>query len=67
VITAQATASGSGFIGTASPALVTVATQIGELILDQSVSADGSGTTTIPGLSTLTPNELLLAFVVGRS
>jgi hypothetical protein len=63
VITAQATASGSGFVGTAPPALVTVATQMGELVLDQSVSVDGSNTTTISGLGTLTPNELLLAFV----
>ena len=66
LITAQATASGSGYIGTAPPALVTVATQIGDLVLDQSVSADGSGTTTISGLSTLTPNELLLAFVASN-
>ena len=62
-ITAQATASGSGFIGTAPLVTVTVPTQIGALVLDQTLNAAGTGTITIPAFSTTSPNELLLAFV----
>jgi Big-like domain-containing protein/lysyl oxidase len=64
LLTAQATASGSGFVGTAPPVSVTVPTQVGSLVLDQTLSVDNSGTTTTtPAFSTSTANELLLAFV----
>ena len=65
VITAQATASGSGFIATASPVSVTVPTQLGAIVLDQTVSANGTGTgttATTPVFSAVA-NELLLAFI----
>jgi Bacterial Ig domain len=62
LITAQATGS-SGFIGTAPPVFVTVATQIGALLMDQTVNATGVGTVTTQAFSTSAPNEQLLAFV----
>ena len=63
LITAQATATGSGFVGTASPVFVTVPTQVGSLVVDQTLSVDGVGTTTSPTFSTAATDELLLAFV----
>jgi hypothetical protein len=61
-ISAQATASVSGFVGTATPVTVTVSTQIGSLVLDQTVNVDGTGGVT-PPFSTPASNELLLALV----
>ena len=49
-ITAQATASGSGFIGTAPLVSVTVPTQIGAIVLDQTLNAAGTGTDYHPRL-----------------
>ncbi len=68
LIAAQATdtSSGSGFIATAPPVLVTVATQVGTLVMDQTVNAKGVGTNMVATthvFSTFAPNELLLAFV----
>lgn len=62
-ITAQATASGSGFIGTAAPVSVTVPTQQGSFAVDQTISVDGVSAVTTPSFSTSTANELLLAFI----
>jgi Bacterial Ig domain/Lysyl oxidase len=62
LIAAQATSS-SGFIGTAPPLFVTVATQVGALVMDQTVNATGVGTVTTQVFSTSAPNERLLAFV----
>ena len=65
VVTAQATASVSGFIATAKGVPVSVPTQVGTIILDQTLSANGAGT----GTTATTPvfsvgaNELLVAFV----
>jgi hypothetical protein len=50
LITAQATASGSGFIGTAPPVSVTVPTEMGAIVLDQTLNAAGTGTITTPCL-----------------
>jgi hypothetical protein len=62
-LTAQAALSGSGFAATAAPVSVTVPTQLGSLVLDQTLSVDASGTVaTTPPFST-GANELLLAFV----
>jgi hypothetical protein len=63
VLTAQALASGSGFIATAAPVFVTVPTQQGSFITDQTVSVDGVSTVTTPAFSTSTTGELLVAFV----
>ena len=66
IITAQATASGSGFIATAPPVSVTVATQAGTIVFDQTLSANGAGTSmvaTTPSFSTSASNELLVAFI----
>jgi hypothetical protein len=62
LITAQATAS-NGFIGTAPLISVSVPTQIGSLVTDQTVNAAGVGTVTTQAFSTSVSNELLLAFV----
>jgi hypothetical protein len=65
IITAQAIASVSGFIATAPGVPVTVPTQVGTIILDQTLSVNGAGT----GTTATTPvfsapaNELLVAFV----
>jgi len=61
-VSAQATASVSGFVGTATPVTATVSTQIGSLVLDQTVNSDGTGQIT-PPFSTPVSNELLLALV----
>jgi hypothetical protein len=64
LLTAQATASGTGFVGTASPVSVTVAKQLGSLVLDQTLSVDASGGPAVtPGFNTPGAGELLLALV----
>jgi hypothetical protein len=61
VLSAQATAS-NGFIGTSAPIPVTVPTQIGSLVTDQTVNASGAGAVTTNAFS-VPANELLLALV----
>jgi hypothetical protein len=65
VVTAQATASLSGFIATAQGVSVSVPTQVGTIILDQTVSANGagSGTTATTPVFSVGVNEVLVAFV----
>jgi Bacterial Ig domain/Lysyl oxidase len=63
IITVQATASGSGFIGTAAPVSVIVPTQTGSFVVDQTILVDGISAATTPAFSTSTANELLLAFI----
>ena len=65
IITAQATASVSGFIATATGVPVTVPTQVGTIILDQTLSANGAGTGSVATtpIFSVRANELLVAFI----
>jgi Bacterial Ig domain/Lysyl oxidase len=63
LLTAQATASGTGFIGTATPVSVTIASTIGSLVLDQTLSVDATGGPAVTPSFSTPAGELLVALV----